>query len=242
MYKRILITLLTVFMTLGVLSPIRGESTLLKEEQKKIVICIDPGHQLKGDNRGEPIAPNSGIKKARVSSGTSGVATKKNEYEVNLKASLILKELLLAEGYEVVMTRETNEVNISNAERAEIANNAKANMTIRVHCDSVNDSGKTGATLLVPSKDSKYTKEIYKDSFEFAKTMKEELQKSGVKVNNICERGDITGFNWSRVPVVIFEMGFMSNYNEDRNICSEAYEKKLMEAVVKALNKTYKEQ
>ncbi|MDF2597078.1 MAG: N-acetylmuramoyl-L-alanine amidase, partial [Clostridia bacterium] len=49
-------------------------------------VCIDPGHQAKGDPRGEPIAPGSANKKARVSSGTSGVGTKKAEYQVNLEA------------------------------------------------------------------------------------------------------------------------------------------------------------
>ncbi|MEG0579786.1 MAG: N-acetylmuramoyl-L-alanine amidase, partial [Niameybacter sp.] len=53
------------------------------------------------------------------------------------------------------------------------------------------------------------------------------------------ERSDMTGFNWSTVPVVIFEMGFMSNYNEDQMLSNPAYQTKLMEAVGEALD-TYK--
>ena len=48
--------------------------------QKKFLICIDPGHQSKGDSNPEPVAPGSGQQKARVSSGATGVATKKPEY------------------------------------------------------------------------------------------------------------------------------------------------------------------
>ena len=203
--------------------------------KEPFVVCIDPGHQAKGDGKTEPIAPGSGSRKARVSSGTSGVATKKAEYAVNLEAALILKGLLEQKGYKVVMTRETNEVNISNAERAQVANNAKANMTIRLHCDSIGNGGKSGAVLLVPSKTGKYTAGIYPASQTYAELLKKSLQDSGVKVNGIFERSDMTGFNWSTVPVVIFEMGFMSNWNEDRMLSDKAYQTKLMTAVVSAI-------
>lgn len=203
--------------------------------KQNFVVCIDPGHQAKGDPKGEPIAPGSSSKKARVASGTAGVGTKKPEYAVNMEAGLILKELLTQKGYQVVMTRETNEVNVSNAERAEIANNAKADMTIRLHCDSIGNSGKTGSVLIVPAKTGKYTAGIYPASYKYAECLKKALQDAGVKVNGIFERSDMTGFNWSRVPVVIFEMGFMSNWNEDRMLCDQAYQTKLMTAVVTAI-------
>lgn len=203
--------------------------------KQPFVVCIDPGHQAKGDPKGEPIAPGSGNKKARVSSGTSGVATKKPEYAVNLEAGLILKSLLEEKGYKVVMTRETNEVNISNAERAQVANQAQANMTIRLHCDSINNGGKSGAVLLIPSQTGKYTAGIHGESKAYAEFLKAALAQSGVKVNGIFERSDMTGFNWSKVPVVIFEMGFMSNWNEDRMLSDKAYQTKLMKAVVSAI-------
>ncbi|MGL5085965.1 MAG: N-acetylmuramoyl-L-alanine amidase family protein, partial [Clostridium sp.] len=175
-------------------------------QEKKIVICIDPGHQEKGDNKSEPISPGSGQRKARVSSGTAGVRTKKAEYIVNLEASMILKEILEAKGYNVVMTRETHNISISNAERAEVANKCNADLTIRIHCDSLNDSGKTGSTILVPSKNGQNTKSIFEASNKYAKILEKNLKASGIKVNGVFERSDITGFNWSQVPVVIFEM------------------------------------
>jgi N-acetylmuramoyl-L-alanine amidase len=199
-------------------------------------VCIDPGHQAKGDPRGEPIAPGSANKKARVSSGTSGVGTKKAEYQVNLEAAMILKEILQARGYTVVMTRESNEVNVSNSERAQIANQAKADMTIRLHCDSINNGGKSGAVLLVPAQKGTHTAPIYAASYQYAKALKASLQNQGVKVNGIFERSDMTGFNWSTVPVVIFEMGFMSNWSEDRMLSDKAYQTKLMEAAAVALD------
>lgn len=211
--------------------PLYGEGL-----EKPFIVCIDPGHQAKGDGRSEPVAPGSGARKARVSSGTAGVATKKAEYVVNLEASMILKKLLEDKGYTVCMTRESHDVNISNSERATFANDKGAQMTIRIHCDSIGNGGKTGATLLVPSKESRYTKSIYEPSFKYATLLKERLTGKGVKVNGIFERSDMTGFNWSRVPVIIFEMGFMSNYNEDQMLSNPNYQTKLMEAVVEALD------
>lgn len=211
-------------------------SVYATEPAKPFIVCIDPGHQAKGDGKSEPIAPGSGNCKARVSSGTAGVGTKKAEYVVNLEASMILKQLLEEKGYTVYMTRETHDVNISNAERATFANDKGAQMTVRIHCDSIGNGGKTGATLLVPAKESRYTSRIYEPSFKFASVLKEKLGAKGVKVNGIFERSDMTGFNWSKVPVVIFEMGFMSNYNEDHMLSDPAYQTKLMEAVVEALD------
>lgn len=206
-----------------------------KEDKNTLTICIDPGHQKKGDSKLEAISPGSGNKKPRVSQGTEGIGTKKAEYIVNLEASLILKEILIEKGYNVIMTRESHEVNISNAERAEIANKEKADMTIRIHCDSLNDTSKTGATILIPSGKSNNAKGMYEESNEFANILKENLKKQGIKVNGIFERNDITGFNWSTVPVIIFEMGFMSNYSEDKMLCDENYQKRLMNIVSDSL-------
>ena len=226
--KKAIICFMLSTILLGQIKPIYAKGNF--------IVCIDPGHQAKGDPKGEPIAPGSGSKKARVASGTAGVGTKKPEYAVNMEAGLILKSLLEQKGYKVVMTRETNEVNISNVERAQVANAAKADMTIRLHCDSIGNSGKSGAVLIVPSKTGKYTAGIYPASFKYAECLKKSLQDSGVKVNGIFERSDMTGFNWSQVPVVIFEMGFMSNWNEDRMLCDSNYQTKLMQAVVTAID------
>lgn len=215
-------------------------NTVTIKQNEKYTICIDPGHQLKGDSDTEQMAPDSGSYKARVSSGTAGIATKKPEYELNLEASLKLKHILESRGYKVLMTRESHDVNISNMERAIFANENNADMVVRIHADGSNDSGVTGASILIPSKDGQYTSGIFSDSSECAKYVNENMKNNGFKVNGIFERSDLTGFNWSKVPVVLVEMGFMSNYTEDQNMASPQYQEKMMKCIADGLDQYFK--
>ena len=57
-----------------------------------------------------------------MSSGTQGRFSGVPEYELNLAVAQKLRDVLIEKGYNVVMIRETNSIDISNAERAEIAN------------------------------------------------------------------------------------------------------------------------
>lgn len=207
------------------------ENTKSKEKVEKYLICIDPGHQAKGDWKSEPIGPGSPYQKARVSSGTVGISTKKPEYVLNLETSEILKHILISKGFEVIMTRESHDVNISNMERATFANNNNANMVIRIHADGSDDTSITGASILIPSQKGKYTSSIFEASYECANLIKNKMDVRGFKVNGIFERDDLTGFNWSKVPVVLVEMGFMSNYNEDEMMSNKEYQRKMMQSI-----------
>ena len=206
----------------------------------KYLICIDPGHQSKGDPNLEPVGPGSSYKKARVSSGTTGVATKKPEYVLNLEASIVLKHILESKGYNVIMTRDSHDVNISNSERAIFANNKNTNLVIRVHADSLDNSSKTGASLLIPEEGGKYTSTIYEDSNQCAELIRTSMKNSGIQINGVFQRGDLTGFNWSKVPVVLVEMGFMSNYNEDQMMSNPDYQRKLMQSIADGVEEYFK--
>ena len=53
----------------------------------------------------------------------------------------------------------------------------------------------------------------------------------GVYDLGVVERSDLTGFNWSNVPAVLIEAGFMTNPRERRLLQSSAYELKVARGI-----------
>ena len=147
-------------------------------EANKSLVCIDPGHQLKGNSGLEPVAPGSNVRKAKVSSGTRGVATKKNEYQLTLEVGLKLRDALKAKGYPVYMIRETHDVNISNKERAEKANSMGCEAYIRIHADGINNSSTNGVSVLTASAKNPYTKNVQRPSEKLSRDILSEYVKA----------------------------------------------------------------
>lgn len=199
-------------------------------EQKtppKLIICIDPGHQLKGNPEKEAVWPGSDVLKDKVSTGTRGVVTKIPEHEINLAVAVLLEKILVADGFQVIMTRDKTAVDISNRERADMANQAGAHLFIRLHCDSSTDPESEGVGILYPTQEREIVPGTYQAGKDMARVLAESLEKDGFKVHNLIPRSDLTGFNWSRVPTVLVEMGFMSNPREDRLLADPAYQARL---------------
>lgn len=205
-------------------------------EQK--VIAIDAGHQLRGNSSMEPDGPGSSTKKAKVSSGTSGCATKIPEYKLNLKVAKKLKKELVGRGYKVVMIRTKDNVNISNVERAKIANKAGADAFVRIHANSAGSSSVSGALTIAPTAKNRYlSSKIRKESQKLSgKVLDAFCKATGAKNRGVMYTDTMTGINWCTVPVTIVEMGFMSNAAEDRKMASAAYQKKMVKGIADGLD------
>ena len=69
-------------------------------------------------------------------------------------------------------------------------------------------------------------------SKQYGQTILNDLVVEGGMYNRgVIERDDLTGFNWSKVPVVLVEMGFMSNPQEDKLLNDENYQNKLSQGL-----------
>lgn len=200
-------------------------------------VCIDPGHQKTGISEKEPVGPGSSETKPKCSSGTAGNYTGIEEYVLDLEVSLMLKRELEARGYNVIMTRTSHDVSLSNIERAQIANASGADAFVRVHADSSEKESVSGIMTMCMTPDSPYNSSIYSKSRSLSNCILTcMVDRTGARERGVMETDDYSGINWSEVPVTIVEMGLMSNEKEDKLMATDAYRQKLATGIADGLD------
>lgn len=211
-------------------SPVETYAGSVSGSVKKI--AIDAGHQQSGDSSTEPIGPGASTRKAKVAGGATGVATRTPEYKLTLKVAKKLRKELEARGYEVVMIRTSNHVNISNKQRAKIANKSGADICIRIHADGSSSSSVRGASVLYPSTRNPYVGRLSKSSKRLSRCLIHKYcKKTGIRNRGLSERDDLTGTNWSKIPVSLIELGFLSNPTEDRLMQKADFQTKMAKGI-----------
>lgn len=216
-------------------------STAAPPEYKGLVV-IDPGHQQYANTEQEPVGPGASETKIKVSGGTTGTATGVPEYELTLDIGLQLRDKLLERGYQVIMVRDTNEVDISNSERAEIANEADADVFIRLHANGSPDSSVTGAMTICQTPANPYNGDVYEQSRALSENILDSyIYKTGINRQYVWETDTMSGINWSEVPTTILEMGFMSNTGEDRSMQDDDMQQKMVEGIADGIDEYMKQ-
>ncbi len=201
------------------------------------LIVIDAGHQAKGNSDKEPIGPGATEMKAKVASGTKGCVSGLYEYELTLMVSEKLCEELKARGYEVLMVRTSHDVDISNGERAQVANEAGADVFIRIHANGSDNSSVSGVETLCQTGSNPYNAAYYEESKALSEQVLEGIiNATDAKKRRVVETDTMSGINWCQVPVTIVEMGFMTNEAEDALMATEDYRLKLAQGMADGID------
>lgn len=190
-------------------------------------IVIDPGH---------PSEVSSG---AALQNGTS-------EVHVAWQVSQRLATLLRAEGYHVVLTKPAERAMVTNVERAQIGNGARAALVVRLHCDASADSGfaiyhpdrqgtaqgRSGPSEAVMRVSAAAAESMH---VSLAKQLSGKLKDGGVRGDSRTavgeQQGALTGSIFSEVPVVLIEMVTLSNKHDAAFIKNAAGQSLMAQAI-----------
>ncbi len=204
------------------------------------IVVIDAGHQRHANTGKEPIGPGATTKKMNVTGGTEGRYTGLAEYELNLTVAFQLERELQNRGYTVIMVRTSHDVDITNSQRAAVANEAGADAFIRIHANGSENPNDEGAMTICQTRDNPYNKELFEQSYALSEAVLDGMVESaGCKKLHVWQTDTMSGINWCQVPVTIVEMGYMTNPTEDRLLATEEYQYKMTMGIANGIDRYF---
>jgi N-acetylmuramoyl-L-alanine amidase len=202
-----------------------------KMPQNAPVVCVDPGHP------------------SETSDGANAHGLSENR--LNWQVALRLRDILEHWGIRCVLTKQSENQYVTNRQRAEIANRARALVFVRLHCDV--GSGR-GFTWYYPDRTGKKygisgpPKDIQLASRDAAfiineamkPVLKGYLQSNAIKTDASTfvgskQGGVLTGSIFARVPTALIEMCYINQKRDAEFIASAQGRDKMAEALARGI-------
>ncbi len=161
------------------------------------------------------------------------------EKNINLQISLKLKDILIKNGANVIMTRDgdydLSSPNVNRRKKSDfdnrisLINNASADLYISIHLNYLSDSRYSGAQVFY-TKGNEYLAEIMQESL--ASYLKTKMPAK--KLSNT-----IYMYKKLNVPGVLIECGFLSNEKERNLLITDKYQERIALAIIKGIISYY---
>ena len=199
-------------------------SLLSRSGDEMISILASRDSNIKPGERTIVIDPGHGGK------DSGAVAGKIYEKDINLPVSLMLRDALVQNGYNVIMTREDDR-DVGLYDRPIIGNNSNADLFISIHTNaSLKPQVKGLEVLYCPS----YERDIkLADQYPFAQSIHDNiLALTNRPGRGIVKRPDLVVLNKTYMDAVLIEIGYMSNPEELEIVLSQSYQNLVVEGIV----------
>lgn len=196
-----------------------AEASVLVKDLSDLKIAIDPGH--------------GGIDK-----GTVGIETGVYEATLTLQIAKLLEDRFKSGSTSVVMTRETADVNYTGQgdtqklrdmnNRIRLVKDQNPDVLVSIHMNTFSDRSVRGAQVFYQKGSAQ--------SGKFAQSIQQELN-VGINAKNArhIESGDYYLLKGVDCPSVIVECGFLSNYDDEKNLQNPDYQKELIECIYRGI-------
>jgi N-acetylmuramoyl-L-alanine amidase len=185
-------------------------------------VVIDPGHGGFTANGFDP--------------GALGYLTRLPERVVVLDISTQLKAILESNGYNVIMTH-TGSTTLSLTGRADVANNAGADIFVSVHANASvrHDYGGHSTYFYAPASNSAlYAQRRLRNML--AADIQGEMVKAGGRIDLGVMESNFAVLRDTRVPSVLIETAFLSHPEEEQLLGSADYRRKLAEGIARGIH------
>ena len=225
-----------------------------ENDTQKVSHCvyIDPAKQIQEDLTFEPVSPDieapsgnatitdaTGMKKKMTASAV-GVSSGTFEYDITMSIAEYLNAELVKRGYTVYMSRTTNNVDISNAKRAQMANACDAELYIKIEAAAAKDPTASGILGFITTSTNSHTSSRYQKNYELCyDVLKEACENTNAKRLGIYETDDLTSLNYTDIPATVINVGFLSNELDDRSLNTDEYRKQMAQGIANGIDLYY---
>ncbi|MCR5226052.1 MAG: N-acetylmuramoyl-L-alanine amidase [Eubacterium sp.] len=228
-------------------------------EKVSHIVFIDPAKQITEDLNYEPMSPEvdapeltdsgeyatatsaqmPGMKK-KMTAGAIGVNTGNFEYDVTMSVANYLNAELVKRGYTVFLSRSTNNVNISNAKRAQMANASSAEIYIKLEAPKSNDPSASGILGFIATSTNSHTGAMYQKNYELCyDVLQTTCEQTGATRMGIYETDNLTSLNYCNMPATVLSVGFLSNNNDDIALSMDDYKKKIAIGIANGIDEYF---